>query len=364
MLKKIPLDVVNQFTEKGLPKNFCIVPFKTLIFNPSGNISVCRIKGTNHTIGSLNEESAIKIWNNDKMVQWRKEFLSGKVTTCAMDIERENCNIMPENYEIWPEIDPSGFQTGAPIKFTANFNGQCNLKCIMCKIWTMENGYYDQINFWENAEREFFPFIKEVEMLSGEPFIQKDTYKLIDIISGINPGCHWSFTTNAHWKMTPKITESLDKIKISNMIISIDSFSPTKYAEIRKGGELKTVLKTTQDLIEYNESRKKNNLEPFTITIHFLVMKDNWQELSNVFNFVKERKLKLNLKNLEGPIELSLHSLNDQEKLDIIKSTIHNCSSECLRALNRFFSALIQAMNDLTYKAEALVCLRDGMNEQ
>jgi cyclic pyranopterin phosphate synthase len=356
----IPSDIVNIFAEKGLPKNFCIMPFKNLIFNPSGNISVCRIKGTEHVVGNLKDNSIDEIWNGEYLQKWRSEFLSGQVTTCAENIKRENCNIMPENYNIWPEIDLSSHQQNLPIKFTANFNGKCNLRCVMCNIWTMENGFYDQINFWEQAQTDFFPFIKEIELLSGEPFIQKDTFRLINLISEINPQCQWSFTTNGNWQFSSTIESYLDKIIISNIIVSIDSFIPERYAQIRKDGDLLIVLRNLEKLLDYNKRRADKGLKPFIITLHFLIMRKNWDELGYVFQFIKQRGMRLNLKNLITPEELSLETLNTDEKIKLIKEIVETNTVEAIGAFNRFFSSLIYKLDPLA-KAEALLTIKSKL---
>ncbi|MCO4794693.1 MAG: SPASM domain-containing protein, partial [Bacteriovoracaceae bacterium] len=205
MSKKVkiptPIEILNEFSARGLPEHFCIVPFTTLIFNPDGKVGVCRQKGTQHFIGDITKESVEDIWNNDYITKWRDEFLSGDIQICKEEISRTSCHLSMDNYTLFNEVELSSKQSGPMLKLTANFNGQCNLRCKMCDIWTMQNGLYDTIGFWDNAKENFFPFIKEVEMLSGEPFIQEDTYKLIDIVSEVNPDCLWSFTTNGHWKL-------------------------------------------------------------------------------------------------------------------------------------------------------------------
>ena len=127
-----------------------------------------------------------EIWNNEFIQSWRQEFLSGNVQICKNEQSRDACHLWSSNYHFFDDAKISVTQEKKILKVTANFNGQCNLECKMCHIWKMENGYYDKNEFWKNAEIDFFPYIKEIELLSGEPFIQKDTYKLIDVISSLN----------------------------------------------------------------------------------------------------------------------------------------------------------------------------------
>jgi cyclic pyranopterin phosphate synthase len=224
----------------------------------------------------------------------------------------------------------------------------------------MENGYYDQINFWETAEQDFFPYIKEIELLSGEPFIQKDTYRLIETISKINPSCTWSFTTNAHWQLTNKITDFLDRIDIRDIIISIDSLVPERYAEIRRGGNLEVVLKTTRDIIAYNQKRSEKGQKEFTITLHFLVMKNNWEELPLVYQFVKEHNIKLTLNNIVGPIELALDQLPEEERLNIIEQVALQNNKDALLSFHCFFNSLISKMSPLN-QASALLTIKEHL---
>ncbi|MEC7275181.1 MAG: SPASM domain-containing protein [Bdellovibrionota bacterium] len=332
-----PLEILEMFAQKNLPENFCIVPFTNLIFNPNGDVGVCRQKGTEHVVGNVKEQSVADIWNSEYLQKWRSEFLSGEVKICSKEIHNDACHLGGENYTLFPHIDLNANQKNPLLKLTANFNGQCNLKCTMCDIWMMQNGLYDEIGFWDQAHRDFFPHIKEIELLSGEPFIQKDTYRLIEEVSGVNPSVWWSFTTNAHWRLNKKIESSLDKINIKNIICSIDSLDPTLYSEIRKEGRLSIVLENIAALKAYEEERKKKGLSALNLTLHFLVMKNNWHELPQVVDYVESAGMRLIVNNCYDPKELSLHSLSNKEELEIALDVLDRCEPHHLQRVMRFF---------------------------
>jgi MoaA/NifB/PqqE/SkfB family radical SAM enzyme len=353
-----PLDVLMQFRERGIPDQFCIVPFVNLIFNPSGSVGVCRQKGTEHSVGHLDKESIEEIWNGPTLKSWREEFLTGNIKTCKDEISRDHCNLMVDNYKnLWPEIVFSTEQQLPMLRFTANFNGKCNLRCKMCHIWTMQNGYYDTINFWETAQEQFFPFIKEMELLSGEPFIQKDTYRLIDQVSLVNSDCQWSFTTNGHWQLTSGIMKSLDKIKIRDFIVSIDSFLPERYAQIRLDGDLTIVMKNLHALKKYEASRLSRGLSSLNLTIHFLVMKDNWDELSAVLDLVDSLNFKLVFNNLYRPDQYALSSMPEAEQRMILD---HYLASYPWSKLSRMMTVITPILEALpkTDRAHYLLDLK------
>src|SRR5690606_29665006 len=235
--------VREQIKKLGLDEhNFCLVPFTTIILEPDGQVGMCRQKGSDFPIGNIKENTIEEIWNGEKARKWRREFLTGSPINCETEVRHRRCNHCPENNKLLSDIELNEIQTTPIRKLTANFNGKCNLQCQMCDIWQKPNGLYDEINFWEPAKKNIFPYLKEVDLLSGEPFIQGDTYRLIDEISEVNPDCFWIFTTNAHWKLTPKVKESLNKIKIKNIILSIDSLDKETYHKMRYPGDLNFVL--------------------------------------------------------------------------------------------------------------------------
>ncbi len=347
-----PIELQQLFKEKNLPSQFCIVPFSNLILNPSGDIGVCRQKGTEHVVGNILKESLEDIWNNEFLQKWRNEFLTGNIEICKKEVATDACHLSPDNYVFFPEVDLSVKQGEMPIKLTANFNGKCNLKCTMCDVWMMENGLYDRIGFWERSETDFFPYIKEIELLSGEPFIQKDTYRLIDMIAKVNPDVLWSITTNAFWKWNTAIEKALDKVQIKNIILSIDSLDEKRYAEIRRGGKLSQVLDTLECLRKYEKKRLERAQTGLGLTLHFLVMKNNWQELPQVSDFVEEKEMRLTVNNCYEPKEMSLWDYSSDEEVQVGLDIISRCNP---KQLQRVVRSLLGIAHDLPKLERAVI---------
>jgi radical SAM protein with 4Fe4S-binding SPASM domain len=299
--------------ERGLnPNTFCVVPFTTIILEPNGSVGICRHKGSKFSMGNIKDNTISEIWNNEKVRGWRREFLEGKVKVCEVEVKHRQCNQCTQNNTILPFADFSEFQTGPILKLTANFNGKCNLRCQMCDIWALPNGLYGETNFWEPARKDIFPHLKEIDMLSGEPLIQADTFKLIDEVSEINPECQWTITTNIHWKFSKKIEDAFNKIKIKTLIISIDSLNPAAYAKIRKPGNLSMVLGTLDYILAY-----RKRVKDFNIRVNFLIQKDNWQEVFHILDFCYKKEVNPFLTFLYEPREFSLldEPLEERKKI-------------------------------------------------
>lgn len=352
-------DVKKYLESKDLPDNFCIIPFVNIILGPGGDISVCRQKGTKHVIGNLKENNLKEIWNGEYLQKWRREFLDGKPEICAEEVKYVHCHLSPEQY--WGTEDVSfKVEQDYPFKkLTANLNGECNLRCVMCDVWRQENGFYTEERFWKEARTEIFPYIKEIEMLSGEPLIQDDTFKLIDEMALINPEAAWSITTNGVWQFDGRVKDHLEKIKIKRFIFSIDSFDEKRYSKIRVNGSLETVLKNLKQVSDFGKKQKN----PFAVTIHFLIMKDNFEEIINAVKESRKYNTKLTLDLCVNPKSLSIFSLNEGDRKEL---TLKLLEETPLDLLNSVMGVLLRLVGSLKpqSKKELLLKLVDKKNEE
>lgn len=361
-------DNLAQISHAGFsPQKFCLMPFVNIILEPNGSVGLCRHKGTEHSLGNLKENTWAEIWNGPEARKWRQEFLEGKPQLCKAELEHQNCNLCPQLGKMFPtgnEQTKNFFkpQVEKPLRLTANFNGQCNLQCQMCDVWQLPNGFYTEENFWKEARTELFPYLQEIDMLSGEPFLQEDTFKLIDELSQCNPNCQWSITTNAHWRFNKKIKEALDKITIKNIILSVDSLDEETYAKIRYPGKLKLVLENIELLRAYEQERLETGKSPLSFNLNFLVQKDNWREIPHVITYCLERNIHPFITFCYIPNEHSLLSLAPEERVKVVQNLLDNLSWGELALSHRVLSPLIDSLEEID-KAAALTKMKDIKND-
>jgi MoaA/NifB/PqqE/SkfB family radical SAM enzyme len=342
--------VVAKFTKDNLPDWFCPVPFASLIFNPFGNVGVCREQGReNHPAGQITEQSIEEIWNSESIRSWRREFLTGNIKTCANNIRDRKCNKAKFNQELIKHIDLQEYQTKPPSRISPDFNGQCNLECPMCHSWTEPNGLYDKIDFWEKAKVSLFPYVKQIDPLSGEPFVQKDTYRLMDIMGEVNPEAVWRITTNGHWKFTPFVKEKLDKIRIGAINISLDSISEENYPIVRKNGNLKVVLRLIDDLIEYRNERAKKK-RSFEIDINTTIQRANCKELGEFVKFAQSKGAVPLIQLLYEPTKYSLLTLSEKDRLELLQFYVSTIPWEQLKFCRRVIIPLIDSLPNHDFK--------------
>lgn len=333
------------FDSLGYKKNnFCVMPFVNLILEPNGSVGLCRHKGTEFSMGNINEQSIDEIWNGEKVREWRREFLDKGPKICSTEIRDQQCNLCPQLNLMLPKANIEEVVSSPPLRLTANLNGQCNLECQMCIVWQLPNGLYNEENFWKPGREGLFVNLEEIDMLSGEPLIQADTYKLIDEVSSVNPDCLWSITTNAHWNLNKKITDALDKIKIKNLIISIDSLDEEIYPIIRKKGNLKQVLKTVESLLDYEKNRVTRGLSDLSMNLNFLVQHENWHEVKTIIDYCLERNIHPFVTMCYEPLAHSPLSLALEKRKEILDYYIENLTWDYLTLVRRITVPLLDSL--------------------
>lgn len=355
---------LQRITSAGFkPQKFCLMPFVNIILEPNGSVGLCRHKGTEHSLGSLKDQTWKEIWSGESAKAWRREFLTGLPKTCTAELEHQNCNLCPQLGKMFPKENlEHTFKEDVerPLRLTANFNGQCNLQCQMCDVWQLPNGFYTEENFWSQAREELFPYLKEIDMLSGEPFLQEDTYKLIDEVSATNPSCLWSITTNAHWRFNKKIKDALDKVIVKNIILSVDSFNEETYAKIRYPGKLSLVLENIERLRDYEKERLGEGKSPLNFNLNFLVQKDNWREIPQAISYCLERNIHPFLTFCYVPKEHSLLSFSCEQRQEIAHHLISTLNWGELCLSHRIISPLLSSLPpiDKAFLLDKMVELR------
>lgn len=318
-------------------KTFCALPFVSLLLNPKGTVHPC-CWNQKLVAGKITGRNLKEIWNGGPMCALRREFLSGKIKSCCTQIRQIRCNEYFRDLE--SQIIREEVQTQGPKKLDVRLNGKCNLQCQMCDVWQEPNGFYEEKGFWQWGPEEVFPHLQSIDVLGGEPFIQKDSYRLIKEVTRVNNQCQWGFSTNANWKFSEAVRRHLDVIKIKWFQISLDSVVPDTYQRIRHGGNLERVLKTTDDLIDYGNGRKD-----FPLLVSMCVQKANWREIKPFIQYAGEKGLKPCFQYLYEPRPLSLGSLPREELVRVYEKTSQ--LADAYRESPVDFNPLLTPLRDL-----------------
>ena len=224
-------------------KTFCMHPFTGLATREDGAVKVCC---RSQPIGWIQEQSIEDIWNGDAMREVRRQVLCGErpeVCKPCFDLEDQGVESLRQRHikgEI-PEARINLYPTALenlhpemtmPFEFPTmeiKLNNLCNLKCRMCnpldstnwKDWEevkpfyeRENNYLvptvaklvrtpgqyigpfdDTKNWWDSFEK-LLPHFRRVEFAGGEPLMDPQHYKILDMLKPYAKNIEIKYATN------------------------------------------------------------------------------------------------------------------------------------------------------------------------
>jgi len=226
-------------TIKPNSKTFCMHPFTGLATREDGAIKVCC---RSQPIAFIQSESLESAWNNANMQRIRYQVLNDQrppeCLPCFQledqgveslrqrhikgDIPEARINLYPNT--VFEQIVPFEFPT-----MEIKLNNLCNLKCRMCNpldstnwsdwdkvidFYRKENNYLvptvdrlvnkpgqyigpfdDTANWWDSFER-LLPYFKRVEFAGGEPLMDPQHYRILDMLKPYGSGIELKYATN------------------------------------------------------------------------------------------------------------------------------------------------------------------------
>jgi MoaA/NifB/PqqE/SkfB family radical SAM enzyme len=218
-------------------------PFTGLATREDGAIKVCC---RSLPIGWIQEQSLEEIWNGDKMREIRRQVQNGErpdVCKPCFDLEDQGVESLRQRHinGVIPEarinLYPSALTTltnsyTMPFAFPTmeiKLNNLCNLKCRMCnpldstnwKDWDAvvpfykkENNYlvptieklvdtpgkyigpFDDSNNWWKSFEKLLPHFRRVEFAGGEPLMDPQHYKILDMLKPYGANIELKYATN------------------------------------------------------------------------------------------------------------------------------------------------------------------------
>jgi len=224
-------------------KTFCMHPFTGLATREDGAVKICC---RSLPIGWIQEQSLEEIWNGEKMREVRRQVQNGErpdVCKPCFDLEDQGVESLRQRH-IKGDIPEAriNLYPSALTKLTNNYtmpfefptmeiklNNLCNLKCRMCnpldstnwKDWDAvvpfykkENNYLvptidrlvdtpgkyigpfdDSDNWWKSFEK-LIPHFKRVEFAGGEPLMDPNHYKILDMLKPYGKNMEIKYATN------------------------------------------------------------------------------------------------------------------------------------------------------------------------
>ncbi|WP_290735446.1 SPASM domain-containing protein [Halobacteriovorax sp. JY17] len=284
----------------------CPIAISQLYLHSSGKVYPCGFIQGRESIGNIKESSMKEIWNGELATSFRQSHQAGTNSTCSEMQGKYNCHLLHNH--INTEREDTKIK-----RLDIMIDSFCNLVCIMCTNRSEENQGFTNEAFWKELEESILPDIEEIELVGGEPFVVKDTYRLIDLVMKVKPSIRWCFVTNGHFDFDRLLAKRLQHLNIYSAAVSIDSFIPERFKEIRVNGDLDKALDTLRKI------RKERDLKKFYLTCNFLIQRDNYDEVRAAINFCKEEEVAFYPMLLRDPSDFSILNFPNSKLASIVK---------------------------------------------
>ncbi len=159
---------------------------------------------------------------------------------------------------------------------------RCNFRCFYCK--PIKDFKYLPHSEMLSFEELYFLLatlknhgIKKVRLTGGEPFVKHGFMDFLSEVTKIIPSVH--ITTNGYFLKNE--IDTLVKIGIKSINISLDTLSPDKFVEITKVNALDRVLKGIKATANTN----------ITTKINTVIMKKNINEITTLISFANNLRI-------------------------------------------------------------------------
>jgi len=225
------------------PPTFCMHPFTGLATREDGAIQVCC---RSHPIGNIQDNTLEEIWNGDNIKRIRKQVLTGyRPSECepcfsledqgVESLRQRHINgVIPESrIRLYPNaVKSMSNDYTMPFEIPTmeiKLNNLCNLKCRMChpmdstswndwkeveEFYIKENNFMvkaikdlnlmkkpyldkfdDNPNWWASFEK-LLPFFQRVEFAGGEPLMDPQHYRILDMLKPYGKNIEIKYATN------------------------------------------------------------------------------------------------------------------------------------------------------------------------
>ena len=275
---------------------FCNLPFTEIFLGPNQDIKTCC--SAHGELGNLGESTIETILQSKKAKKIRKQFLNNEwPSQCIQCKQQEEQGVRSERNSNKEELLKSTTtldeNTFILRKLDLRWSNTCNLSCVYCyEYFSSKWSEIKQIKIntlnTENEESLFAFIAKNVEqhpltegllLLGGEPLLQKQNLRLIELLQGNG----FYILSNLSVPLeNNKIAQKLLAEKSTNWGISFETVGP-KFEYVRRGASWITFNQN----IDYLHKHKKDSSR---IEAHSLYSIYSAFNLTEFYEFILDKQ--------------------------------------------------------------------------
>jgi hypothetical protein len=153
---------------------------------------------------------------------------------------------------------------------------------------------------------DFLPHLTMVKFLGGEPFLQSEAMRVMDMLveRGLRPTVH-ATTNGTQW--TPRVRRIIESLPFE-VAVSLDAATPEVYEQIRIGSSWNQVQRNLDLYQEHCQA----------VTVTYCLMRPNWQDFGRFCQQADERGIGCAVNVVTEPRAVSLYTLAPDELEPIV----------------------------------------------
>ncbi|WP_426574235.1 radical SAM protein [Aquihabitans sp. McL0605] len=306
---------------EALPAGVCRAPFTSMYLDQHGSVRAC-CQNTDHPLGNVTEARLHDIWAGHQARTLRDAMLAHDLDLgcgfCKWQVaEGNDALVFARTFD---HLEASSTEPTWPQQLELSMSNACNLQCVMCNgdwssaIRTHREGrpplpqVYDE-QFFDDL-RPFLEHVKVVKILGGEPFLGKESLRVMEMLVEMGSTAEVHVTTNGtQW--SPRVERILEKLPMV-IIVSLDGVEKAGYESVRIGADLDVVLENIDRFRGYAATHGTS------VNLAHCLMTSNWRQFPDFLRYAERQGLRAYVNTVTYPTSLSLFHLAPTRLREII----------------------------------------------
>lgn len=339
-----------------LPADVCRAPFASMYLDQHGSVRAC-CQNVDHPLGNVTQNSLREIWESSHAQELRQAMLDHDLDRgcafCKWQVaEGNDALVFARTFD---HLRADSTSPPWPRQLELSMSNACNLQCVMCNgDWSssiranregrppLPQVYGEQ--FFDDL-RPFLEHVEVVKILGGEPFLGKESLRVMEMLVEMGSTAAVHVTTNGtQW--SPRVQRILERLPMV-IVVSLDGVDEESYGSIRVGADLATVL---ENLDRFRQYASEHGTQ---VNLAHCLMTSNWRGFPDFLRFAEDRGLRAYVNTVTYPNTLSLFHLPPSRLREIV-SEYEAVDVELNRELTLNLSLWKDQLHRLQHRLEAL----------
>lgn len=320
-LAEVAVRLLRRRPSGPLAPGVCRAPFTSMYLDQHGSVRAC-CQNTDHPLGNVQTQRLADIWRSPAAGELRAAMQAHDLdlgcSFCKWQVDEGNPGLVFAR--TFDHLEAASTTPAWPRQLELSLSNACNLQCIMCNgDWSSSIRanrehrpplpvVYDD-RFFDDL-RPFLEHVEVVKILGGEPFLGKESLRVMEMLVELGSTAEVHVTTNGtQW--SPRVERILERLPMV-IIVSLDGIDAAAYESIRVGSDLGVVLENLDRFQHYAAGHGTS------VNLAHCLMTSNWQGFPEFLRFAEERQLRTYVNTVTAPFAQSLFHLPRRRLAEIV----------------------------------------------